>query len=150
MYPQIFDWLDFQDVNVTIIIVMMVIVAAINMISALLILIIEKTTLIGILKALGMRNWSIRKIFLYNATYLIFRGLVWGNIIALALCFVQKFFGVIKLDPASYYVTEVPINLDMLNILLINFGTIAVCVLVLIIPTYVVTRISPVKAIRFS
>lgn len=150
MYPQIFDWLGFQDVNVTIIIVMMVIVAAINMISALLILIIEKTTLIGILKALGMRNWSIRKVFLYNATYLIFRGLIWGNIIALVLCFIQKFFGIIKLDPASYYVREVPINLDVWNILLINFGTIAVCVFVLIIPTYVVTRITPVRAIRFS
>jgi len=149
-YPQIFDWLDFQDVNVTIIIVMMVIVAAINMISALLILIIEKTTLIGVLKALGMRNWSIRMIFLYNASYLIIRGLIWGNIIALAFCFVQKFFGIIKLDPASYYVREVPINLDVLNMLLINFGTIAVCVFVLIIPTYVVTRISPVRAIRFS
>ena len=149
-YPQIFDWLDFQDVNVTIIIVMMVIVAAINMISALLILIIEKTTLIGVLKALGMRNWSIRKIFLYNASYLIIRGLIWGNIIALVFCFVQKFFGIIKLDPASYYVREVPINLDVLNMLLINFGTIAVCVFVLIIPTYVVTRISPVRAIRFS
>jgi len=149
-YPQIFDWLDFQDVNVTIIIVMMVIVAAINMISALLILIIEKTTLIGILKALGMRNWGIRKIFLYNASYLIIRGLIWGNIIALVFCFVQKFFGIIKLDPASYYVREVPINLDIFNLLLINFGTIAVCVLVLIIPTYVITRITPVKAIRFS
>jgi len=149
-YPQIFDWLDFQDVNVTIIIVMMVIVAAINMISALLILIIEKTTLIGVLKALGMRNWSIRKIFLYNASYLIIRGLIWGNIIALVFCFVQKFFGIIKLDPASYYVREVPINLDVLNMLLINFGTIAVCVFVLIIPTYVVTRITPVRAIRFS
>lgn len=149
-YPQIFDWLDFQDVNVTIIIVMMVIVAAINMISALLILIIEKTTLIGILKALGMRNWSIRKIFLYNASSLIIRGLIWGNIIALILCFVQKFFGIIKLDPSSYYVREVPVNLDILNIMLINFGTIAVCVLVLIIPTYVVTRITPVRAIRFS
>jgi len=148
--PQIFDWLDFQDVNVTIIIVMMIIVAAINMISALLILIIEKTTLIGILKALGMRNWSIRQIFLYNASYLIGRGLIWGNIIALILCFIQKFFGIIKLDPASYYVREVPINLDVLNMLLINFGTIAVCVLVLIIPTYVVTRITPVRAIRFS
>jgi len=149
-YPQIFDWLDFQDVNVTIIIVMMVIVAAINMISALLILIIEKTTLIGILKALGMKNWSIRKIFLYNASYLVIRGLLWGNIFALVLCNVQMFFGVIKLDPASYYVNQVPVNLDIWYIMLINLGTIAVCILVLIIPTYVVTRISPVRAIRFN
>jgi len=149
-YPQIFDWLEFQDVNVTIIIIMMVLVAAINMVSALLILIIEKTSLIGILKALGMRNWGVRKVFIANAFYLILRGLFWGNIIALIFCLIQMHFGIIKLDPASYYVREVPINLDVLNILLINFGTIVVCLLVLIIPTYVVTRISPVKAIRFS
>ncbi len=149
-YPQIFDWLDFQDVNVTIIIVMMVVVAIINMISALLILIIEKTLLIGILKALGMKNWSVRKIFLYNATYLIVRGLIWGNIIALVFCFVQMYFGVFKLDPSSYYVREVPINLDILSLILINAGTIAVCVLALIVPTYVITRITPVRAMRFS
>ncbi len=149
-YPQIFDWLSFQDVNVTIILIMMVIVAAINMISALLILIIEKTKLIGILKALGMNNWGIRKIFLLNASYLIICGLIWGNIIALALSYIQLRFGIIKLSPADYYVSQVPINLNLLHLLLINAGTIVVCVLVLIIPTYIVTKISPVKAIRFS
>jgi lipoprotein-releasing system permease protein len=149
-YPQIFDWLAFQDVNVSIILIMMVIVAAINMISALLILIIEKTTLIGILKALGMNNWSVRKVFLINATYLIVRGLFWGNVIAMALSYIQMKFGIIKLDPDSYYVREVPINFDWMNLLLINLGTFGVCVLVLIIPTYVVTRISPIRAIRFN
>ncbi len=149
-YPQIFDWLGFQDVNVTIILIMMVIVAAINMISALLILIIEKTKLIGVLKALGMNNWGIRKIFLINASYLIIRGLIWGNIIAIALSLIQMQFGIIKLDPSSYYVSQVPINLNALHILLINAGTIVVCMLVLIIPTFVVTKVSPVKAIRFN
>ena len=129
---------------------MMVIVAAINMISALLILIIEKTTLIGILKALGMNNWGVRKVFLINATYLIVRGLFWGNVIAIALSLLQMKFGIIKLDPESYYVREVPINFDWFNLLLINLGTFGICVLVLIIPTYVVTRISPIKAIRFN
>ncbi len=148
--PQIFDWLAFQDVNVTVILIMMVIVAAINMISALLILIIEKTTLIGILKALGMNNWGVRKVFLINATYLIVRGLFWGNVIAIALSLLQMKFGIIKLDPESYYVREVPINFDWFNLLLINLGTFGICVLVLIIPTYVVTRISPIKAIRFN
>ncbi len=148
--PQIFDWLAFQDINVRVIIIMMIIVAAINMISALLILIIEKTTLIGILKALGMNNWSVRKVFLINAAYLILRGLLWGNVIAIGLSLIQLKFGILKLDPDSYYVREVPINFDWTNLLLINLGTFGVCVLVLIIPTYVVTRISPIRAIRFN
>ncbi|MEI6124307.1 MAG: FtsX-like permease family protein [Bacteroidota bacterium] len=149
-YPQIFDWLGFQDVNVTIILVMMVIVAAINMISALLILIIEKTKLIGVLKALGMNNWGVRKIFLMNAAYLIVRGMLWGNLIAIVLALIQMKFGLIRLDASSYYVSQVPINLNVIHILLINAGTIVVCLLVLVVPTYVVTKISPVKAIRFS
>ena len=149
-YPQIFDWLAFQDVNVSIIIIMMVIVAAINMISALLILIIEKTSLIGILKALGMKNWSIRKLFLYHAAYLMIRGLIWGNLIALILCLLQLRFGIVPLDPHTYYVDTVPVNLSLWHILLINGGTIMICILTLIVPTWVVTRISPVRAIRFS
>lgn len=149
-YPQIFDWLAFQDTNVAIIIIMMVIVAAINMISALLILIIEKTSLIGILKALGMNNWGIRRVFLINAAYLIVRGLIWGNIIALTLCLIQHYTGIISLNPETYYMTSVPVNVDIVNIVFINLGTVAVCLLVLILPTYVVTRVSPIKAIRFS
>jgi lipoprotein-releasing system permease protein len=150
MYPQIFEWLSFQDVNVIIIIVMMVFVALINMASTLLILIIEKTNMIGILKALGTRNWSIRKIFVYNAMYIIGKGLLWGNLLAISLCLIQLQFGLIKLDPASYYVSMVPINFSLINLLLINCGTVLVCFLVLIIPSYIITRISPVKAIRFD
>lgn len=150
IYPQIFDWLSFQDINVQIIIIMMLIVSAINMISALLILIIEKTSMIGILKALGMRNSRVRLIFLLNATLLIAKGLIWGNLIAIILSLVQRHWGLIKLDPASYYVSEVPVNIDIFMLLLINLGTIAVCTLVLIVPTFVITRITPCKAIRFK
>jgi len=150
LYPQIFDWLGFQDVNVAIILIMMAFVAVVNMISALLILIIEKTTMIGILKALGLRNWSVRKIFLYNAAWLVVRGLFWGNVIALGLCFLQLYTGVLKLDAASYYVSQVPINLSLVNIVLINSGTIVVCLIILIIPSYIITRITPLKAIRFD
>lgn len=150
MYPQIFEWLSFQDVNVIIIIVMMVFVALINMASTLLILIIEKTNMIGILKALGTRNWSIRKIFVYNAMYIIGKGLIWGNLLGIGLCLIQMYLGLIKLDPASYYVSVVPINFNLMNLLLINIGTVLVCFLVLIIPSYIITKISPVKAIRFD
>lgn len=148
--PQVFSWLDAQDINAIIVVVLMVIVASINMISALLILILERTNMIGILKALGATNWSIRKVFLYNAAYLIAKGLLWGNIIALAFCFVQKQFGIFKLDPESYFISQVPVNVDAISILLLNVGTMLICVLMLIIPSYIVTRITPVKAIRFS
>jgi lipoprotein-releasing system permease protein len=150
LYPQIFDWLKLQDMNVYIILILMVLVAGINMISTLLILILERTNMIGILKALGAKNWSIRKIFLYNAAYLIGRGLIWGNIIGIALCLLQLTTGIIKLPQESYYVSVVPINLNIFHILLINFGSLIICLLMLIIPSYIVTKITPVKAIRFS
>lgn len=150
LYPQIFDWLGFQDVNVAIIIVLMIFVAVINMISTLLIIIIEKTSMIGILKSLGALNWSVRKIFLYNSAYLIAYGMLWGNLFALLVCLLQQYFGIIRLDPASYYVNTVPVNLDPMNFILINGGTLLICTIVLIIPTYIITRISPVKAIRMD
>ena len=149
-YPQIFDWLAFQDVNAGIILLMMVIVAAINMVSALLILIIEKTTQIGVLKAMGMTNWQIRKTFLATALYLISWGLFWGNMLAIIFSVVQKYFGIFKLDPESYYVNKVPVNFDWIYLLSVNGGTLLLCILVLILPTYIVTRISPVSAIRFN
>jgi lipoprotein-releasing system permease protein len=148
LYPQIFDWLSFQDVNVAIIIILMVFVSIISVISTLLIIIIEKTRMIGILKSLGTTNWSIRKIFIYNAVYLVGNGMLWGNALALLLCLLQLYFGIIKLDPASYYVDTVPVNLNGVHLLLINAGTLIVATLALIIPTYIITRISPVKAIR--
>jgi lipoprotein-releasing system permease protein len=150
LYPQIFDWLDLQDVNVLIILILMVLVSAITMISTLLILILERTNMIGILKSLGMRNINIRKIFLYHAVYIIGLGLFWGNILSLTLCLLQQRFGFITLSQESYYVSVVPVNLDLVNILLLNAGTLAVCSLILIIPSVMITRISPIRAIRFS
>jgi lipoprotein-releasing system permease protein len=150
LYPQIFDWLGLQDMNVIIILTLMIVVAAINMISTLLILILERTNMIGILKALGAKNASIRKIFLYTSANLIGKGLLWGNIFAIGLCLLQQKFGIIKLQQDQYYLSTVPIHLTFLSIVLLDAGTLIVCFLMLIIPSYIITKISPVKAIRFS
>lgn len=147
---QLFQWLDLFDVNIIMILSIMIIVAIINISIALLILILERTQMIGILKALGSHNASIRKIFLANASYLIFRGLLYGNLIGLGICFIQQQFGLVKLDPATYYVSEVSINLDFWSILLLNAGTMLICLACLILPSYLITRISPLKAIRFD
>lgn len=146
----IFEFLKLFDFNIVVILIVMIVVATINMIVALLVLILERTQMIGILKALGANNWNIRKIFLYNAAYLISRGLLFGNLIALALLFLQKTFGIIKLNPQNYYVSEVQVDINFLHILLLNLGTIVICLLVLLIPSYIITKISPVKAIRFD
>jgi lipoprotein-releasing system permease protein len=150
LHSQIFDWLELQNVNVQIIIILMLFVAGINMISALLILILEKTNMIGILKAMGSKNTSIRKIFMYNAAYLIIRGLFWGNLTGILLCFLQHQFKIIPLDEQSYFVSSVPIDLNWLNILILNTGSLIICMLMLIIPSGIISRISPVKAIRFN
>lgn len=149
-YPQIFDWLNFQDMNVIIIITLMLIVAGFNMISGLLILILEKTNMIGVLKALGSENRTIRKVFLYQAAYLIGKGLFWGNIIGLGLAFLQLRTGIISLDPSSYYIKTVPVNLDLAHILLLNAGTMAAIIMMLLIPSQLISRITPVKAIRYD
>ncbi len=149
-YPQIFDWLDLQDTNVLIILILMILVSAITMISTLLILILERTNMIGILKSLGMTSPGIQKIFLYNAIYIIGIGLILGNLIGFGLCVLQKEFGLITLPQESYYIAVVPISLESVNILLLNLSTIIVCYLMLIIPSFIVARISPVKAIRFN
>ena len=128
----------------------MIVVATINMVVALLVLILERTQMIGILKAMGANNWNVRKIFLYNAFYLIARGLFWGNLIAISLLLIQKFFGVFQLNPENYYVNEAPVSINLLHIALLNIGTVIVCLLVLLIPSYIITKISPVKAIRFD
>jgi lipoprotein-releasing system permease protein len=148
--PQIFNWLDLQDVNVRVILILMLIVGVINMITALLILILERTKTIGILKALGATNWSVRKIFLYSAVNLIVKGLLVGNAIALSFAFLQKQFSLISLDPATYYMDTVPINFDLTYILLLNIGTVVVCYLVLIVPSVIITKITAIKAIRFE
>ena len=128
----------------------MVLVAIINIVSALLILILERTNMIGILKALGLPNWNVRKIFLYNAAYLILKGLIIGNVIGIAICLLQQQFGFLTLPAESYYVTQVPIEFNITYIALLNVGTLIVCLLMLIIPSMVITKISPVKAIRFD
>jgi lipoprotein-releasing system permease protein len=148
--PDIFNWLDLQDYNVNIIIILMILVAVINIISALLILILERTNMIGILKALGMPNWNVRKIFLYNAAYLIIKGMIWGNIIGFTICLIQQHTGLITLPEESYYVSVVPIEINLINILVLNIGTLIICISLLLIPSYVITKISPVKAIRFD
>jgi lipoprotein-releasing system permease protein len=150
LYPQIFDWLDLQDINVLIILILMILVAGITMISTLLIIILERTGMIGILKALGMRNPGIRRIFMINAVYITGIGMFWGNIVGLGLCFLQLRFGIITLPQESYYVSVVPINLDPLNILLLNAVTLVICTVMLIVPSYIVTKVSPVRAIRFA
>jgi lipoprotein-releasing system permease protein len=149
-YPQIFDWLNFQDVNVIIIIFLMLIVAGFNMISGLLILILEKVNMIGILKALGSDDTTIRRVFIYQATYLIGKGLLWGNLIGIGLAFLQLKTGVITLDPSSYYIKTVPVNLELIHVLLLNAGTMAVIVIMLLVPSKLITRITPVKAIRYD
>ncbi len=150
LYPQIFEWLKLQDINVVIIIALMVLVAGLTMISTLLILILERTNMIGTLKALGTENRSIRKIFVYNTVYIIGKGLIWGNVIALGLCFLQLETGLLKLNQESYYLSEVPVNIQLSHLLAINAGTLFVTSLMLILPTYIITKISPVKAIRFN
>jgi lipoprotein-releasing system permease protein len=149
-YPQIFDWLNFQDVNVIIIIILMLVVAGFNMISGLLILILEKTNMIGILKALGSEDKNIRRVFLYQAAYLIGKGLIWGNLIGIGLAYLQLKTGIITLDPSSYYIKTVPINLEMYHILLLNAGTMAAIIIMLLVPSQLISRITPVKAIRYD
>ncbi len=149
-YANIFEWLKIFDFNIYVILIIMIFVSVINMIVALLVLILEKTQLIGILKAIGANNWSIRKIFLYNAFHLISKGLLWGNLLALLLLYLQKYFHIVRLDPTNYYVNVAPVDINYLNILGINLLTILVCLLVLIVPSYLITKVSPVKAIRFE
>jgi lipoprotein-releasing system permease protein len=149
-FPIIFQWLQMFDFNILIILIIMIIVATINMAVALLVLILERTQMIGILKALGSNNKSVRKIFLYNAFYLILRGLFWGNLIGIGLLLIQKFTGIIQLPPENYYVNTAPVYINWFYILILNIGTIAICLSVLLIPSYIITKISPVKAIRFD
>lgn len=149
-YSYIFEWLQLFDFNIIVILVVMILVATINMVVALLVLILERTQMIGILKALGANNWLVRKIFLYNAFYLIVRGLFWGNLIGISLLLIQQQFGIIQLPPENYYVNQAPVYLNWGYILLLNLLTVTVCFLVLLIPSYIITKISPVKAIRFD
>lgn len=149
-YYSIFEWLSLFDFNIALIIGIMILVAGINMITALLVLILERTQMIGIFKALGSTDWSVRKVFLYNAGYLILLGLFWGNLIGLGLLLIQKYFKLFPLDPRTYYVTEVPVYIHWDYILAVNVGTLVLCMLMLLIPSIVISKISPVKAIKFE
>ena len=149
-YPAIFEWIKLFDNNVWFIIAIMILIASINMITALLVLILERVQMIGILKALGSNNWAIRKVFLYNASYLVLKGLFWGNCIGLSLLLFQKYTGIITLDPETYYVNEVPVYISFLSILLLNIGTLVLCFLMLLIPSYIITKINPAKSIKFA
>ncbi len=149
-YVTVFEWINIFDKNIYAIIGIMILVAGINMITALLVLILERTQMIGVLKALGSNNWSIRKLFLYNASYLIVLGLFWGNLIGLGLLFAQKYFKLFPLDPSVYYVTEAPVYISVSYIIALNVGTFVLCLIMLLVPSYVITRITPVKAMRFE
>ena len=150
-YYKIFEWIGLFDFNIAIIIGIMIIVGGINMITALLVLILERTQMIGVLKALGANNWSIRKVFLYNAAYLILIGLFWGNFLGLGLIWLQDRFRYFKFpNPQEYYIDYIPVYIDLPTILLLNLGVLVLCMSMLLIPSYIITRITPVKAIKFD
>jgi lipoprotein-releasing system permease protein len=149
-YPQIFDWLGLIDKNVWVLLGLMLIVSAFNMISGLLIIILDRTTMIGILKALGMNNRGIREIFLFQSVYLIVKGLFWGNLAGISICLLQQYFKILKLNPESYFLSYVPINFNLNLFLLLNFGTLLITLLVLMLPSMVIARINPARTIRFD
>jgi lipoprotein-releasing system permease protein len=149
-YPSIFEWLKMFDFNILIIFVVMIVVSGINMITALLVIILERTQMVGVFKALGATNWQLRKMFILQAGYLILKGLFWGNLIGLGLLLIQKYYGVIKLDQSTYYVSQAPIYLSWDYILGINLGVLICCLLIMIIPSYLISNISPIRAIKFE
>lgn len=149
-YPQIFDWLGLQDLNVIILLILMLAVAGINMISGLLIIVLERTNMIGILKALGAENGLVRRIFIIQSGHIILRGLFWGNLVGLTLAFIQLKFEIVKLDEVNYYLSSVPINIKFVHVLLLNAGTFAVTLFMLLVPSMVVSRISPEKTIKYE
>ncbi len=149
-YISIFEWLKLFDFNILVILLVMTVVATINMVVALLVLILERTQMIGILKSYGTSNKAIRKIFLYHASYLIGKGLLLGNAIGLGLLFLQDYFGIVKLDSSSYYVNVAPVYITFWHILFLNLGTMFVCLFVLLLPSYIISKISPIAALRFN
>jgi lipoprotein-releasing system permease protein len=149
-YPALFAWLDLLDGNTIVVLVLMILVALINMISALLIMILERTTMIGILKAMGAANWTLQKVFLYNAFYIIGLGMLFGNLFGLGLGFIQSYTHLFKLDPDSYFMSSVPVQFNIVDVILLNIGTLIICLEVMIAPSMLVTEITPVKAIRFK
>ena len=149
-YPQIFDWLSILDMNVWVILALMVLVAGFNMISALLVLILERSVMIGILKSLGSRDKSLRKIFLYLSGFLLSRGMLWGNFLGISLMIIQKYFKPVKLDPSSYYMDFVPVNISLPGIAALNLGALLLTMIMLVFPAWFVSRISPDQTMRFE
>ena len=149
-YKTIFDWIKLFDFNILIIIFIVFIVATLNMSTALLTLILEKTKTIGILKSIGANNYLLQKIFLWNGLFILLKGVFFGNLIGLLLIFIQKSFGLIKLDSSIYILDKVPVIVDFKNILFVNFGIIFVCMISLVIPSLIISRISPSKVIRIQ
>lgn len=148
--PSIFSWLDLLDMNVVVIIILMFVVSGFTMISSLLIIILERTSMIGILKAMGHSNSNIRKTFLYISGFLVLKGMIWGNAIALTIIGLQKLFGIIRLDPNTYYVSEMPVTFNIIYIILLNVITLLISVLMMVGPSYLIAKISPAKSIRFE
>lgn len=148
--PQIFGWLDLLDTNIVVILVLITLVAGFNMISGLLILILERTNMIGILKAVGADNTMLRKVFIYLSVSIVGRGLLWGNFVGAGLCLLQKYTGLVSLDPANYYLEKVPIYIEPLHLVALNLGSVAITTLMMLGPSYFVARISPSRAIRFD
>lgn len=148
-YPQIFDWLRLMDINVVIILVLMIVVSGITIISTLLIMILERTNMIGVLKALGIKNSELRKMFLILTARIILKGLLWGNIFGIGISLIQYYLRIIPLDEESYYISYVPVLLNISHIVLLNLATFVLCLVMVMIPGYIIGRITPIKAIRF-
>ena len=149
-FPEIFNWMALFDINVLLIIIIMILVGGINMITALLVTVLEKTSIIGVLKTLGSSNKSMRTIFLINGAYLISLGLVIGNFIALGLIFIQNYTGFIKLDPDTYYVSELPFDFNLMTLLILNISVLLFCFTMLIIPSFIISKISPSESIKIK
>lgn len=147
---QMFDWLNLQNLNVWIILILMLVVAGFNMISGLLILILDRTKMIGLLMSMGAQSVNIRRIFLYQSGFLVLRGLLWGNIIGLGICAIQYFFKVVKLEQSSYFISSVPINFNLIHLFLLNAGTLAAIMLMLLIPSIIISKINPDVTLRYD
>ena len=149
-YPQIFNWLELLDINVWIILGLMICLAGITMISGLLIIILERTSMIGILKALGTRNRTVRSTFLWFSAFIISRGLLIGDVLGIGVVLLQQYTGIVKLDPQTYYVSEAPMELNIPLVVILNFATLFISISVLIIPSFFISHIQPAKSMRYE
>ena len=149
-FSEIYNWISLFDLNIYLIIVLMIVIGSINMVTALLITILEKTNFIGFLKILGSKNKSIKKIFLTNGMNLIFTGLIWGNIFAIFIIILQKYFKILKLDPETYYINYIPVDLNFFKIILLNISLVLICFIFLIIPLKIISKIKPYTSMRLN